>query len=200
MQTTTILSMLIFSLSMSISPGPVNITILSSSLNYGLNKTIPFISGATLGFTFLLIFIGFGFAQIINAHPLLFRILEILGSLFIIYIGYKILSSKPEIKVSTQTNLDSPPNFIDGWLLQWINPKAWIACTSSVALFSHPENTFPIYIFIIIYFFICYSALMIWGFLGQRLSLLLRSHKRIYYFNFIMGISLIVISLYMMVK
>lgn len=144
--------MLIFSLSMSISPGPVNITILSSSLNYGLNKTIPFISGATLGFTFLLIFIGFGFAQIINAHPLLFRILEISGSLFIIYIGYKILSSKPEIKVSTQTNLDSPPNFIDGWLLQWLNPKAWIACTSGVALFLTQKTLF-LFIFSLLFIF-----------------------------------------------
>ena len=49
-----IVSMFIFSLSMSISPGPVNLTILTSSMNYGVKATFAFISGATIGFTLLL--------------------------------------------------------------------------------------------------------------------------------------------------
>jgi threonine/homoserine/homoserine lactone efflux protein len=52
-------AMLMFSLTMSISPGPVNMVIISSS--HGFRKTLPFVSGATIGFTLLLILVGFGF-------------------------------------------------------------------------------------------------------------------------------------------
>ncbi|EPP7098025.1 LysE family transporter, partial [Klebsiella michiganensis] len=44
---------------MSISPGPVNMVIISSGANHGFRKTLPFISGATTGFTLLLILVGF---------------------------------------------------------------------------------------------------------------------------------------------
>lgn len=199
MQTTIIFSMVMFSLSMSISPGPVNMTILSSSLNHGFKKTFAFISGATIGFTLLLIFIGFGFSKIINSYPLLFKILEILGSFFIIYIGYKILSSKPEIEM-TQNEFVLAPNFTEGFLLQWLNPKAWIACASGVALFSTPDTELFLGLFIVIYFFVCYISLIIWGYLGQSLSLFLNSRTRIQYFNVFMGSTLILLALYMMIK
>lgn len=189
-----ILSMFMFSLSMSISPGPVNLTILSMSLNRGFIKTFPFISGATIGFVLLLIFVGFGFSKIINAYPIILLLLELLGSAFIIYIGYKILSSKPEIEVNHNSSI---PNFIDGFLLQWLNPKAWIACASGVALFSVPNTNTPLLVFICIYFLICYLSLALWGILGKKLSIILSNSKRISLFNRLMGISLILISIYM---
>lgn len=189
-----ILSMFMFSLSMSISPGPVNLTILSTSLNRGFIKTFPFISGATIGFVLLLIFVGFGFSKIINAYPIIFKLLEFVGSTFIIYVGYKILSSKPEIEVNHNSSI---PNFIDGFLLQWLNPKAWIACASGVALFSVPNTNTPLLVFICIYFLICYLSLALWGILGKNLSIILSNSKRILLFNRLMGISLIFISIYM---
>lgn len=189
-----ILSMFMFSLSMSISPGPVNITILSTSLNRGFIKTLPFISGATIGFTLLLICIGFCFSKIINFYPIVFQLLGVLGSAFIIYIGYKILSSKPKIEVNDNSVI---PNFVDGFLLQWLNPKAWIACASGVALFSSPNTHTPLIIFICIYFLICYLSLALWGALGERLSVVLTNNKRILWFNRLMGFSLVFISIYM---
>jgi len=189
-----IFSMFMFSLSMSISPGPVNITILSTSLNRGFIKTFPFISGATIGFVLLLISVGFGFSKIINTYPIIFKLLEFLGSAFIIYIGYKILSSKPEIEVNHNISI---PNFIDGFLLQWLNPKAWIACASGVALFAAPNTNTPLIVFICIYFLICYLSLALWGVLGGKLSIVLSNSKRILLFNRLMGFSLIFISIYM---
>ena len=53
-----ILAMFMFALTMSISPGPVNMVIISSGANHGFRKTLPFISGATTGFTLLLILVG----------------------------------------------------------------------------------------------------------------------------------------------
>lgn len=190
MSLAVILSMFMFSLSMSISPGPVNITILSTSLNHGFIKAFPFISGATIGFILLLICVGFGFSKIINTYHIIFKSLEFLGSVFIIYIGYKILSSKPKIEILHNNSI---PNFLDGFLLQWLNPKAWIACASGAALFSAPNTNAPFIVFICIYFLICYLSLA----LGEKLTMILSNSKRILLFNRLMGFSLIFISIYM---
>lgn len=79
--------MITFSLSMSISPGPVNLTILSSSMNYGAKKTFTFISGATVGFTLLLATVCFGLYQVIAMYPILLDIITVLGTVLLVWIG-----------------------------------------------------------------------------------------------------------------
>ncbi|MEX0533075.1 LysE family translocator [Raoultella terrigena] len=189
-----IFAMFMFSLTMSISPGPVNMVIISSGASHGFRKTLPFVSGATIGFTLLLIFVGFGFYAIIEKYPLFFKYLNVAGSVFIIYLGYKIASSRPELSLTkTET-----PGFVQGFLLQWLNPKAWIACASGVVLFSEPSNNTPLTVFIIIYFLVCYFSLAAWAVLGNKVSILLNSTQRIRTFNFLMGGLLIVTASYML--
>lgn len=191
-----IFAMFIFSLTMSISPGPVNMVIISSGASHGFRKTLPFVSGATIGFTLLLIFVGFGFYAIIEKYPLFFKYLNVAGSAFIIYLGYKIASSRPELSLTkTET-----PGFVQGFLLQWLNPKAWIACASGVVLFSEPSNNTPLTVFIIIYFLVCYFSLAAWAVLGNKVSILLNSTQRIRTFNFLMGGLLIVTACYMLLS
>lgn len=83
-----IVTMFIFSLTMSFSPGPVNMIIISSAAAHGFRKTFPFVSGATTGFTALLIFVCFGFYAAIEQHPLFFKYLNVAGAVFIMYLGW----------------------------------------------------------------------------------------------------------------
>ncbi len=186
-------AMFAFSLAMSISPGPVNMIILSSGVNYGVKSTIPYVSGATVGFTLLLLFIGLGFYQFINAYPSFLTYLAIAGSLYIIYMGYKIATAKPDIEVKK----GDIPKFYQGFLLQWINPKAWIACVSGVSIFSSADSYDQFLIFSGIYFIVCYLSLAAWAILGDKVSLLLNSHIRLRLFNIAMGLLLIVTAAYL---
>lgn len=186
-------AMLAFSLAMSISPGPVNMVILSSGVNYGVKRTIPYVSGATVGFTLLLLFIGLGFFQFIQAYPSFLTYLAISGSLYIIYMGYKIASAKPDIKIKK----GDVPKFYQGFLLQWINPKAWIACISGVSIFSKADGYDQFLMFSGIYFITCYLSLAVWAILGDKLSLLLNSHIRLRFFNILMGLLLIITAAYL---
>ncbi|OEY96761.1 lysine transporter LysE [Acinetobacter proteolyticus] len=192
-----LISMFIFSFTMSISPGPINITILSTSLIHGFKKTLPFISGATLGFSLLLIFLGFGFSQTISHYPIFFKILECIGALFIFYIGQKIIFSKPEIELLKNISIAS---FADGFLLQWLNPKAWIACLSGISLFSSLVSYHPLILFILIYFITCYICLMLWGISGYKLAKILTNPHQLKILNILMGGSLIILSIYMLIK
>ena len=186
-------AMFIFSLAMSISPGPVNMVILSSGVNYGVKRTLPYVSGATIGFTVLLLCVGLGLFQVINAHPALLKYLALVGSFYIVYIGYLIAASKPEITVKE----NKIPQFYEGFLLQWLNPKAWIACVSGVSIFSSAESYGPFLTFVSIYFVVCYVSLGGWAVLGHRASVLLDSHFRLRLFNVVTGLLLLVTGGYL---
>jgi threonine/homoserine/homoserine lactone efflux protein len=193
MSLTIFLSMLLFSLVMSISPGPVNMMIVTSSINNGFKNTFAFISGATIGFTLLLISIGFGLAEILNIYPSFLSYLEFFGFSFIVYMGYKIASSDSslEIKDENKRNL----RFYEGFLLQWLNPKAWIASLSGVSMFSGNEK---LLIFVFIYFIVCYLSLSFWGYLGLYFTKFLNTHNKLKIFNVIMG-SILILSAVIMI-
>ena len=178
-----LLAMFSFSLVMSISPGPVNMVIVSSGATYGVRNTFGFVSGGTIGFTSLLLFIGFGFYNVIDLYPLLLKYLTVAGSLFIVYMGYLIASSKPELAIEKQNR----PTFMQGLLLQWLNPKAWIACMVGVSSFSVPNDNKVFLTFSFIYFIVCYLSLLSWSVLGEKVTILLNSPLKLRIFNQLMG-------------
>lgn len=184
------LSMLSFSFVMSISPGPANMLIITSGINYGFKKTFAFISGATIGFTLLLALIGLGFITVLKSYPAFLLYIEISGALFIMYMGYKIATSSTDINVSKEKKT---LKFYEGFLLQWLNPKAWIACVAGVSMFAEGNNTLEI--FIGIYFLVCYLCLSFWGLLGQKATRFLNTDKRLKIFNIFMGNILILLAL-----
>ncbi|WP_122555931.1 LysE family translocator [Pseudomonas viridiflava] len=189
-----VFAMSMFSLGMAISPGPVNMATVASGANHGFVKTVPFLSGATFGLTVLLILIGFGLLTVIDSHPLFFEYLSVAGSAFIIYMGYKIASSRPDLAVEKADT----PDFIQGFMLQLLNPKAWIACASGVVSFSTPQSNGTLITFIVIYSVICFISLSAWAVLGDRVSALLNSAFRIRAFNLTMGGMLILTACYLL--
>ncbi|MBD0382911.1 LysE family translocator [Paenibacillus sedimenti] len=186
------IAMCFFSLSMSISPGPVNMTILSSGVNFGFKRTLPFVSGATIGFTFLLTAVGLGISNFVEQVPIFYDLLRYLGTGYIGYIGYKIMVSRPEIEFKEE----QIPRFQHGFLLQWLNPKAWIACFSGVSAFG--LTTSMLLVFLCIYFLICYLSLAVWALLGSKLQFLTKVKNGIKIFNIAMGGSLIIVAIYLL--
>lgn len=188
-----LISMFSFSLSMSISPGPVNFTVLSSAMNYGFKASFAFISGATIGFTALLIAVCFGLSQIFQSFPVLMDILTCAGVLLLIWMGYTIFRSTPEAVAVQQKN--KIPSFSYGVLMQWLNPKAWIAAFAGASLFSVRQNPYDLVAFISIYFVVCYLSLSVWGVLGEKMAQFLSQSHRVKMINRVMGIILILIAL-----
>jgi threonine/homoserine/homoserine lactone efflux protein len=183
-----------FSLAMSISPGPVNMVIVSSGASYGVRKTFSFVSGATIGFTLLLLFLGLGFYKVIDLYPSILKYLAIAGSFFIVYMGYLIVLSKPELDIKEQKQ----PTFIQGFLLQWLNPKAWIACVAGVSLFSVPDSNQLFLTFSLVYFITCYFSLFSWSVLGNKVTILLNSEFKLKIFNQLMGGLLIITACFLL--
>ena len=189
-----ILAMCLFSLSMSISPGPVNLITLSTGVNHGFRNAMPFVSGATVGFTLLLLMVGLGIGRIAAQNQELMMLLSYLGAGFICYMGYKVATANSDIEIVNDTR----PTFIQGVLLQWLNPKAWIACLSGVTAFNLADDDSLLYVFVGLYFVICYACVSSWALVGDRISSLLAERSNLRVFNRVMGSILIVVAIYLL--
>jgi threonine/homoserine/homoserine lactone efflux protein len=188
------LAMAVFSFVMSISPGPVNIITLSIGANSGFRSALPFVFGATVGFTLLLLLIGIGLGESVMSAPYFIDVISVIGTVFICYVGYKIATAEG----SVQIKVEDLPSFKHGFLLQWLNPKAWAACLAGVALFASPESSGPLFTFVSIYFVICFFGIGSWAVFGEKSLILINNPERMFYFNRVMGGTLIVVALFML--
>ena len=190
-----ILAMCLFSLSMSISPGPVNFITLSTGANHGFRSAIPFVSGATIGFTLLLFLIGVGLDRLAADYGVFLDLLGYCGSALICFMGYKIATSDPAIEIRKE----GAPSFAQGFLLQWLNPKAWAACLAGVSAFDLAGAHARLALFVGLYFVICYFGIGCWAVIGDRVHLIFRSSRSLRLFNVLMGAGLVLVALYLAV-
>jgi threonine/homoserine/homoserine lactone efflux protein len=191
-----IIAMILFSLTMSITPGPVNVTTFSSGLNYGFKNTVPFVSGATIGFTLLLAGVGVGLGSIVNLLPKASMVLCYAGALFIAYVGYKIIRSD----VSIEKVSGSRPKFHEGFVMQWLNIKAWVACIAGVSAFSLSGRYFELIMFCSIYFVVCYLSIASWAFMGNTINKLLNQDKYLKIINIGLGLTLVCLGVLIMLS
>ena len=88
------ISLSLFMLVTSCSPGPNNIVASYSGFNFGILKTVPHMIGVIFGFTTLVTIMNFGLINIFNNFPILQEILKYSGSIFLLYLAYKIAFSQ----------------------------------------------------------------------------------------------------------
>ena len=188
-----ILAMCTFALTMSITPGPVNIITLSSGTNHGVLRTLPFVTGATVGFTALLFLLGLGVVELFLQYPTLMKAMGYVGTAFILYMAVKIMMSKGAIETVNAQR----PHFWQGAMLQWLNPKAWIACMSGLAAFTTKDDAGSLVVFCLVYFALCYVGVGFWAVLGAQAKQLLRTDKQLRFFNIAMGACLFGVAVYL---
>lgn len=185
------LPMALFAASLSLAPGPVNLIILSTALNHGVSAPLRFITGATVGFTALLILTGLGLSATQALPDGAVDVISCLGALVILYFGYGLLRAEG----SLDTRQIPVPGFWQGAALQWMNPKAWIACLSGVALFNLQGKTLELMQFSALYFIVCFCGIGAWAVLGHNLTRLLNTARRRRMLNIGLGLCLMVLAL-----
>lgn len=159
-------SMAIFALVASITPGPVNLVGLSSGARYRLPVGLIFITGATLGFVLLFIAVGLGLYQVMQQLPMLNRVLQWGGIAFLLWLSYQLIKDSGEICEQDQ---DKAPGFVSGAVMQWLNPKAWLASASGIAAYTASGELNEVLVFAAIYLPVCWLSLCCWVYAGAFL-------------------------------
>ena len=184
-----LLSMSLFMLVTSCSPGPNNIVASYSAFNFGMTKTIPHMFGVIFGFTTLVAVINFGLINIFKMFPIIQEILKYAGSIFLIYLSYKIAFSKSKSSDSS----GNPVKFIETFFFQFLNPKGVIVAIIIVSTYVDSGENFinhSAWVLAVAFIFACFSILF-WSLVGKFLRKFATNEKFIRRFNYVMSFLLV---------
>lgn len=188
-----IIAILVFSTSATITPGPNNIMLMTSGLNFGIYKSLPHYLGICIGFPVMVMLIGLGLGFIFESFPFIHTFIRVMGTAYLLFLSWKIANSSPS---TLSTKEAKPFSFLQAALFQWVNPKAWIMATSSVAAFTtgNADIFLQVLVIALIFFTVAFPCTGLWLFFGVWLKKILKapSHQRA--FNIIMA-SLLVLSI-----
>jgi len=187
------IAILVFAISTTITPGPNNIMIMSSGLNFGLKRSLPHLMGICLGFPLMVAGVGLGFGAIFERFPVIHEVIKVLGVLYLIYLAYLVATSAPK-SLDNNTSETKPLTFIQAALFQWINPKAWVMATGAVAAYTTQDASIMLQVmFISLAFLIAgVPCVGMWLVCGTWLKRFLKEVKYQRLFNLTMALLLIV--------
>ena len=176
------------SFSMGFTPGPNNAVASYSAFNFGIRKTLPIIFGVGLGYTVLVILLILVLISVFQKYPYLQEIIKILGSIFLIYLAYKISFSKGK----SNSSEENPVKFYETFFFQFINPKGVMAAITLISKFVIQEDYARSAITVIL---VCsvtaFLSISSWAFLGKFLRKFATNNKFIKRFNYAMSILLV---------
>ena len=177
------------SMSLGFTPGPNNAIASYSGFNFGIKKTIPLIMGVWLGYTVLVILINFVLISTFIKYPLIQEVIRILGTLFLLYLAYKISFSE----TSKEGKKINPVKFIDTFTFQFLNPKGVMAAITLISKFVLENDYLNSSLTVIV---VCsltaLTSITAWAFLGKFLRNFATNNNFIKRFNYAMSLLLIV--------
>lgn len=188
-----LIAIFIFAVSTSITPGPNNIMIMASGVNFGARRSFPHYLGICFGFPVMVILVGSSFGFVFDRYPVIHAIIKIFGIAYLLYLSWLIANSAPQSFDVTEAK---PISFWQAVLFQWVNPKAWIMATGAVATYTSATSDIYAQVLIIalVFFLVAFPCIGSWLFFGVWLKRFLKDpyHQKI--FNICMA-SLLVISI-----
>ena len=182
-----------FALVSSITPGPNNVMLASSGLNFGFRRSVPHLLGVNLGFTLMIFLVGVGLGSVFQQTPALYTVLKYAGAAYLLYLAWKIANSGEMDDGETR---GKPFTFLQAAAFQWVNPKAWVMAVGVIATYT-PQNGFfaNLVIATVVCGIVNLPSIGIWVTFGTALRRVLHRPAAIRAFNVGMAL-LLVASLY----
>ncbi|ACB66648.1 Lysine exporter protein (LYSE/YGGA) [Burkholderia ambifaria MC40-6] len=196
-----LVSMAAFALASSITPGPVNIVALSAGARHGLGASLRYAAGATLGFVALFLLIGLGLHAALARWPMLTTATQWSGIAFLLYLALRLALDDGRLSANP-ADPNAPnvagPSAAAGAAMQWLNPKAWLACVAAMGAYAADGDRAQVWQFAALYLVICFASIACWAYAGASLRHRLANARRMRLFNRAMALLLAGSALYLL--
>jgi len=200
MMTTELFAALaVFAFVSSITPGPNNLMLMTSGINFGIRRTVPHMLGVSLGFTLMIALIGLGVMKVIEAVPGSMMFITVASGLYLLYMAWKIATTNTSPTENGAGAAKSKPfTFLQAALFQWVNPKAWTMALTAISAYA-PKSQGWVGVFIVagVFGIINLPSTAAWAVMGAKMRMFLSNSIRLKTFNVIAAL-LLVASLYPM--
>lgn len=183
-----------FAFASSVTPGPNNMMLVASGVNFGVRRTLPHVAGINVGFPVMLLLTGFGLGQIFHRYPAIYIVMKVVGILYMLWLAWKVATSGP-VKEG-EAAVGKPMSFWQAAAFQWVNPKAWAMVMGAIAAYTVPENYIgSLLIITAVYALVGTPGSLVWAMFGAALRNGLRDPVKVRWFNLAMA-ALLLLSLY----
>lgn len=123
----------IFAAVAAFTPGPNNLMLAASGMNYGFRRTLPHMVGVSLGFPVMLLGVIFGIGAVLISFPVLRDVMRGLAAGFIVYFAWKIATTETDLSVDSSSR---PLTLWQAAAFQWVNPKGWAVAVAVASLYA----------------------------------------------------------------
>lgn len=183
------LALLGFAFVTSVTPGPNNMMLLASGVNFGLRRTLPHMLGISLGCGFMVFVLGLGVAGIFRSWPAALLLLKILSVAYMLWLAWKIAHSAAPGEGQAATG--QPLSALQAAAFQWVNPKAWAMALGAVTAYVAIPSV-EAYLAVAAGFILAgLPAIALWAAAGQALRGWLQEPGRLRVFNWSMALLLV---------
>ena len=183
---------------MYVTPGPNNAMVLTSGVKFGFSKTIPHMSGITIGHVCQTVVVCLGLGKIFQMFPNIQNALKIICSLYLLYLGYKIIGSFSKI----EEDGSRPLKFYEASLFQLVNPKAWTISTMVASGFLPKDEKLIISILFISItaLIICPLSISVWAAFGTGIRNLVKNNKKKAIVEYFLAILLLITAIMIVIE
>lgn len=189
--------MALFAFASSITPGPNNIMLASSGLNYGFRRSMPHMLGISVGFMLMMVVLGLGLGALFQTWPALHSLLKTASAIYLLVLAYRIATSGP-LDAAAHAGR-RPLSFWQAAFFQWVNPKAWTMALGVISVYI-PQTDFLANLLLgaLVCGLVNLPSISVWTLFGVALRGCLRQPRVVRAFNAAMAL-LLVLSLYPLV-
>ena len=183
---------------MYVTPGPNNAMVLTSGIKFGFLKTIPHMSGITIGHVLQTIVVCLSLGKIFQMFSEIQDILKIICALYLLYLGYKIIGSFSKIK----NDGSRPLKFYEASLFQLVNPKAWTISTMVASGFLPKDERLIISILFISItaLIICPLSISVWAAFGSGIRNLVKNNKKKAFVEYFLALLLLTTAIMIVIE
>lgn len=183
-----ILALALYALVSSITPGPNNLMLLASGVNFGFRRTIPHMLGVSLGHSFMVVVVGLGLAGVFAALPWARAVLTMLSVAYLLWLAWKIANAAPPEPGAAR---GKPFTFLQAAAFQWVNPKAWTMALTAIAIYAQGPGIVPVLLVAGVFLGSNLPSISLWAATGSALSRWLQEPRLLRVFNRTMAVLLV---------
>ncbi len=129
----TLAPYILYCIAMSGTPGPNNIMVMTSGVNFGYRRSLPHIMGVNVGFSLMLAIMALGLGAVFLAVPWLQTGLKVVGVAYMLWLAWKIATAAG---VGEGEAGGRPLTFVEGAAFQWVNVKAWFMVMGAISVYA----------------------------------------------------------------
>jgi threonine/homoserine/homoserine lactone efflux protein len=176
----------------SVTPGPNNMMLLASGVNFGLRRTVPHMLGISVGHSVMVFLVGLGLAGVFTAWPPALTVLKLASVGYMLWLAWKIAHAAAPGEGRAAVR---PMTFLQAAAFQWVNPKAWAMALGAVSAYVPEPSVWAYAAVAVVFAGVNLPSVTVWAAAGQGLRRWLDGPGRLRAFNWTMA-ALLVLSLW----